>query len=108
MNGKLIYLVVMVLFLAGCDEPEKISGAEFRSKIRTGKPATAIHAEYLCEEGEKVYLRESSMSLMDDKILVKRYYYTHKSELDEDFYQSLTPKAECPPMFDQEKVTKAI
>jgi hypothetical protein len=106
MKRKFLLMAAMALCLAGCDEPDKISGVEFQARITTDKSDMVIHAEYVCEEGQNVYLRESSKSIMDDKIWVKRYYYTDKSELDADFYATLTPKVNCPAMFYKERVSR--
>lgn len=94
--NKTILILLLALGLCGCtNEPEKISGSEFISIIREGHADTMMHSEYVCERDDRVYLSESKMSVMDEKVWVKRYFYTNKDELDEEFYQTLTPKNDC-------------
>lgn len=94
--NKTILILLLSLGLCGCvNEPEKISGSEFQAMFRSGDITTVVHAEYVCEQDERVYLRESKMSVMDEKVSVNRYFYTDKSELDPAFYETLTPRTDC-------------
>lgn len=94
--NRTIVLILLTLALCGCvNEPEKISGSEFQAMFRSGDITTVVHAEYVCEQDERVYLRESKMSVMDERVRVKRYFYTNRSELDPAFYETLTPRTDC-------------
>ncbi len=90
---KLLAPLLLASFLSGCTGPEHVSPAKFKTQYASvGRAGTMQTTDYLGQQGERAFIRVSSMSTVSRK-WSDHVIYVELAELEPAFRDSL-PKTE--------------
>ncbi|KAF0145535.1 MAG: hypothetical protein FD156_816 [Nitrospirae bacterium] len=91
-NTKLTVLTVVVISLfglIGCNDPEKVSGKEFKRQYELNYIQTLQLSEYIGQHEGKAYMKIKTMSSVGSGYSKERIIFTEIDNLDSEFKNKL-------------------
>ena len=81
--------LLLLVLLAGCDEPKQVTGVDFKREFDLRNAQTMVWSEYIGEKDGKVFLRRKTMSLVSKNKWNEEIWFTETNKLDSVFLDQL-------------------